>query len=98
MNLLAILTILKEKINEFETFETGAARVMRSYGGELTHTFRSSDEPTSPHIREFHWLTFPTKEAYYAYRSDPRLAVLQPLREQSVMATEIVIGETGPHY
>jgi uncharacterized protein (DUF1330 family) len=49
-------------------------------------------------VREVHVVTFPSAEALAAYRADPALAALSPLRAESVVRTEIMVGEEGPSY
>ena len=43
-------------------------------------------------------MTFPDEPAFLAYRADARLAELAHLRDASVVATDVLIGEDGPDY
>lgn len=43
-------------------------------------------------LREVHIVTFPSAEAFAAYRDDPALAPLAPLRAASVLSTEVWAG------
>jgi hypothetical protein len=49
-------------------------------------------------VREVHLVTFPNEQALAAYQADPALRALAPLREASVVRTEILTGEEGPDY
>ena len=79
---------------EFRTFETHAARIMRSHGGQIEKIIRPtlslSGEPL-PH--EIHLVSFPSLEHLTAYRSDPILADFSGLRELAIKTTTIMIGE-----
>jgi uncharacterized protein (DUF1330 family) len=80
--------------DEFRRFETHAARIMRSHGGQIEKVIRPtlslSGEPL-PH--EIHLLSFPSMEHLAAYRSDPILASFAGLRELAIKTTTITIGE-----
>lgn len=41
-------------------------------------------------------MTFPDERALLAYREDPELKAAAGLREASILATEILVGEDGP--
>ena len=43
-------------------------------------------------------MTFPTEEAFAAYRNDERLRELARLRAEAVVHTELLVGEDGPSY
>jgi hypothetical protein len=47
-------------------------------------------------IKEIHLLTLPKEKAFAAYRKDERLAKFVHLRDQSVVHTELFVGEDGP--
>jgi hypothetical protein len=49
-------------------------------------------------FKEVHVVTFPDTQAFTAYKNDARLGEMAHLREESVVNTEILIGEDGPTY
>ena len=55
-------------------------------------------EDSSPTLTEVHIVTFPSASAYAAYRDDPALAHLQPVRARAVVSTQVEIGVEGPGY
>jgi len=84
---------------EFRQFETEAARVMKKYGGQITQVIRptvSGQPDPSPH--EIHIVSFPNLKSFEAYRGDPDLAKLAPLRQAAVARTEVIMGEEGEPY
>lgn len=84
---------------EFRQFETKAVRIMKKYGGYLTQVIRPTGggQPgSSPH--EIHIVSFPNLESFEAYRGDPDLAILVPLREAAIARTEVIVGEEGEPY
>jgi uncharacterized protein (DUF1330 family) len=106
MTLIVILTVRPEALDTFRAFEQQAARLMARHGGAIERVVvlaRAAPDappdlpPDAPH-REVHLVTFPSAEAYAAYRADPGLQALAPLREAAVLSTEILAGEEGPHY
>jgi hypothetical protein len=49
-------------------------------------------------FKEVHFVTFPDGAAFDAYRQDSALAEIAHLRTESVVATEVLVGEDGPDY
>jgi len=49
-------------------------------------------------LRELHVVRFRDAAAFDAYRADPELGELRPLRDGSVIATEIWLAQDGPNY
>jgi uncharacterized protein (DUF1330 family) len=96
ITVVAILTVRKEAIEQFRAFESHAARVMNKYGGSLQMTILASPDGSSEVIKEVHVMTFPTEEAFAAYRRDKELEHAADLRNQSVVHTEIVVEVDGP--
>jgi uncharacterized protein (DUF1330 family) len=95
--IVATLSVRKEALGQFRDYERTAARVMRKYGGTIARTaVLPSAEPAL--LEELHFVTFPDGEAFAAYRDDPEMAAAAPLREASIAATRVVIGEEGPDY
>ena len=98
MTLVAILTVRRDALEQFRTFERRAAAVMRTHGGRFDRTVVVTPDPGPGLLREIHLVTFPDEPAFLAYRADPRLAELTHLRDASVVATDVLIGEDGPDY
>jgi uncharacterized protein (DUF1330 family) len=96
MVLVAILTVRKDAIEEFRAYETQAARIMKEHGGRIERVIVAAD--TAETIKEIHVVTFPDDAAFKAYRQSPQLAGLAPLRDASIVGTDIHIGADGPAY
>jgi uncharacterized protein (DUF1330 family) len=92
---VAILTVRKAAAEQFRAYEKHAAAVMAAHGGRIERTVVIDG---SELFKEVHVVTFPGAAAFAAYRSDPRLAQMAHLRDESVLDTEILIGEEGPTY
>lgn len=97
MLLMITLTVSRAELESFRTFEHEAARVMGKHGGALERAIVLRTKPSEPH-REVHLVSFPSEDAYAAYRASPELAAFMPLREVSVLKTEISPAEPGPSY
>jgi len=97
--LVASLFIHPGREVEFRQFETEAARIMKKYGGQITQVIRptvAGQAGSSPH--EIHIVSFPSLEYFEAYRGDPDLTKLAPLRQAAIARTEVIIGEEGESY
>lgn len=98
MLLVVILTVRPGSLDAFREFERKAARIMARHGGAIERAVvLPPAEPGSP-LRELHLVSFQSPEAFSAYRADPALQALAPLREAAVLNTEIWAGEEGPRY
>jgi len=97
ITLVVILTVRSSAADLFRSFERQAAVIMSRHGGAIERTVvvrgRSEDL-----FREIHIVTFPGDDAFAAYRDDPELSAIAHLREASVTATEVMVGEDGPDY
>ena len=82
---VAILTIAE--LDAFEQFAAHAARVMARHGAAIERAIRV------PPDREVHVVRFPDEAAWAAYRADPELAALAPLRARGITATELLVGD-----
>jgi uncharacterized protein (DUF1330 family) len=98
MTLVAILTVRKEAQAAFRKFETYAAGVMKTHGGRIERTIVVAPDGSPEVFKEIHVVTFPDAQAFAAYRNDERLRQMTHLRDESVVHTEILIGEDGPTY
>jgi uncharacterized protein (DUF1330 family) len=95
--LVATLSVRREALAQFRTYEHTAARVMRKYGGLIARTVAvPSKDPAL--LEEIHVVTFPDADAFAAYQRDPEMAEAAPLRAASIAATQVAIGEEGPDY
>jgi len=98
MTLVVILTVRRGQLEAFRAFETQAAAIMGRYGGAIERTVVIPPGQEDGSLREVHIVTFPDPAAFVAYREDPDLHRVQPLREMSVVETEVLVGEDGPDY
>jgi len=98
MNAVALLTVRKKALEAFRAFETHAAMVMSDYGGRIERTVVVNPEKSPDEVIEIHLLSFPDEKAFAAFRRDSRLGQLDHLRKQSVLRTELYVGEDGPEY
>ena len=98
MTLVVILTVRSEAIDKFRTFEKKAAVVMAKHGGAIERTVVVLPESTRGFLKEIHLVTFPHEQALLAYQQDGDLREVAHLREESVVQTEILVGENGPDY
>jgi uncharacterized protein (DUF1330 family) len=94
---VAILTVRAAEVDAFERFEREAAAILVRHGARIARTVREAPL-TGAAFREIHLLEFPDRAAFDAYRGDPALVALAPLRARAVVATELVLGEPGPAY
>ena len=98
MTLVAILTVRKASEVKFRAFERHAAAVMKSHGGRIERIVAIPPDGKSDVFKEVHVVTFPDKQAFTAYRNDARLDEMAHLREESIVNTEVLVGEDGPSY
>jgi len=98
MTLVVILTVRKEALDKFRTFEKRAAAVMAKYGGAIERTVVITPQNAEDLLKEIHIVTFPDEPALLAYQQDADLKAVSPLRTESVVHTEVMIGEEGPDY
>lgn len=96
MTLVAILTVRKQALEEFRAYEAHAARIMREHGGRIERTVVVPSGADA--VKEIHVVTFRDEKGFAAYRADERMKEFAPLREASVLDTELLIGEDGPTY
>ena len=96
--IVARLTVRRDRLVEFRAFEASAVAIMHDHGGRLEQVVVLDDHPASPTLVEVHIVTFADASAFAAYRDDPALSRLQPMRDEAVVATQVEIGEEGPRY
>jgi uncharacterized protein (DUF1330 family) len=95
---VVILTVRRDEREAFERFERAAAAIMARHGGAIERTVAAIAAADPAHEREIHLVRFPDEAAFAAYRADPALRALAPLRERAIIATEILAGRDGPRY
>ena len=98
MTLVAILTVRKDAIEKFRAFEAHAAEVMKKHGGRIERTVVVLPEGSPDVLKEIHVITFPSEQAFAAYRKDEHLSQFAGMRDQSIVHTELLVGEDGPSY
>lgn len=91
------LTVRRSELESFRTFEHEAARVMGKHGGAIERVLVLKTRDDEPH-KEVHLVSFPSEDAYGVFRASPEIAAFQPLRERSVLRTEIALATPGPAY
>jgi uncharacterized protein (DUF1330 family) len=96
--LVAILTVRKDALEKFRAFERHAAEAMARYGGRIERTVVVVPDAAPGLTKEIHVITFPSEQAFAAYRNDEQLARVAGLRDESVVQTELFAGEDGPSY
>jgi len=94
--LVAILTVRRTHLAEFRQFEHAAARIMAGHDGAIERAIVFDEGHDT--LRELHVVRFRDANSFEAYRADPRLVELQPLRDRSVIAQEILLAHDGPKY
>jgi hypothetical protein len=98
MTLVVTLTVRVDALDSFRLFEHQAARVMARHGGAIERSVVIPQGGGEEFFREVHIVSFPNAEAFAAYRADGTLAGIRHLRDESVVATEVLVGEDGPEY
>jgi hypothetical protein len=100
MLLVVILTVRRDRLDDFRRFESQAAQIMARYGGGIERAIVLDEPPPAEPdaIRELHLVRFPDVAAFAAYRADPALEALASLRDAGVIRTELWTATDGPAY
>jgi uncharacterized protein (DUF1330 family) len=97
--LVAALFVQPGREADFHKYESIAANVMQRYGGRIERVVRTGDTAKGDgQPYEVHIITFPGQRELDDYRADPELARQLPLRQASILRTEIVIGVDAEVY
>jgi hypothetical protein len=96
ITLVVSIWLKGDDVPGFEEFERQAAMLMAGHGGRVENVVRCGGANGAPF--EVHVVSFPDTAAMQAYRADPRLAKLLPLRERVIARTEIWVGEQRSPY
>lgn len=94
---IQVIVLLEVRDPErFHEFETRAIQIMGQHSGRIVSAFRPDPNlSTDGDVHEVHVIEFESKDAFLAYRSDPRLAELASLRKAAILSTEMyVAGES----
>jgi|GEM_PF-626895 len=95
---VAALWVVPGRHEDFARFETSALSIMARHGGSLSRRLAIGDRTGADAPSELHLVTFPNREAYEAYRSDPELAALAELRSRAIVRTVIWEGVELPPF
>jgi uncharacterized protein (DUF1330 family) len=98
---VATLTVRPGMAEAFRAYEHAAARIMAKHGGAIERVIveRPQSGVVADHpLREVHIVTFPSDEAFAAYRADPELVALAAQRDACIADTQILVGSDGPRY
>jgi hypothetical protein len=96
--LLVQLFVHPGRAIELRRFETEAARIMRRHGGRIERVIRPVGPQVEATPHEIHVVSFASTAGFDAYRADPELLALAPLRESAIARTEVTVGVDGPLY
>ena len=96
--IVAIMTLHSDSLGAFREYETEAAVLMARYGGAIERTITEEPLNAQSAVREVHIVTFPSREAFQRYRSDPDLAHLADLRTAAIAHTQLIVGRDGSDY
>lgn len=86
---------------EFEQFESRAAAVMERHGGRIDRRIAVGSvggvaDPARPD--EVHLVTFPDRESFARYRTDPEMNALAELRARAIRKTVVWEGTEVPAF
>ncbi len=90
--LVVTLEVRRGAAAEFHSYETSAASIMATHGGRIERVIEVETDPESDTFRQVHIVSFPGSESFDAYRRDPRIASLAPLRHLAIAHTQILRG------
>jgi uncharacterized protein (DUF1330 family) len=82
---LVSIFVYQGQIETLRQYEQAAVQVMAQHGGRFLHVFwplHPGENEATPD--EIHLLTFPSEDAFAAFRADPELQPYHPLRDQAV--------------
>ncbi len=91
--LMTVLIYVNEgELETLHEYERRAIPIMARHGGEIQRIIRPKSAANIDTPDEIHWLTFPSEEAFTAYRNDPDSAQIAHLREQAVRKAIFMSG------
>lgn len=95
---LAVLTVQRAAMADFEAYERLAMAILRRHGGKLERVVRVPAADGVATFEEVHLLSFPDSAIFAGFRSDPELRAAAALRDASIVKTTIIEGREGPAY
>jgi uncharacterized protein (DUF1330 family) len=100
LHVVVSIWIQPGRMMEFESFERKAFQIMSRHGGTAESVIRIASQTPSLEGQPFemHVLTFPSVEAFNAYRGDPELLDLAKERNAAISRAEVLFGTEGPQY
>ncbi len=99
--IIACLYATEKGLSALQDFESKVLPLLADHGGQLVSAFAPeldilTQEETPD---EVHVLQFPSKDAFAAYRADPRHQALSGERNRAIRKTRILAGIAfAPHY
>lgn len=94
--LLVLIWVMPDQFDALHEYERQAQPIMAKHGGSFVTVLEPTAvlgwDESQPH--EAHVLRFPSKAAFEAYRTDPDLEQLVPLREQAVRRAIMIGGRS----
>ena len=96
--LVVTLEVRRSAAAAFHTYETSASSIMATHGGRIERVIEIESDPGADTFREIHIVTFPGTESFDAYRRDPRITNLAPLRHGAIAHTQILRGRDAGLY
>ena len=96
MLLVAILTVRREALADLRRYERAAAAIMARHGGAIERAVLLDEG--GARVRELHLVRFVDEVGFAAYRADPALADLRPLRDATILDTQVMQALDGPDY
>ncbi len=96
--LLVTITVRRDQMNAFFAYERKAAGIMARHGGRIEKAIAIDADPATRHYQETHLVVFPDDAHLDAYRNDPDIKALAPLRDSCIVATTITYGTEGEDY
>ena len=92
------LWVARGREEDFARFEALAFSIVARHGGSLQRRLALRDGAASDTPDELHIVTFPSREAFEAYRADPELMSLAALRARAIVRTVIWEGAELPPF
>lgn len=92
--IVALIYVNPDHRADYERFEREASRIMARHGGRIERRVATLPEPKATDERpdEVHVVTFPSTQAFEAYRTDPALRELAELRARAIRRTVLWHG------
>ena len=96
LTLVVSIWLKDNDVAGFEAFERQAATIMAAHGGRVENVVRCGGQGGAPF--EVHVVSFLDAAAAGAYRADPRIVKLLPVRDRVIARTEVWAGQQRSAY